>query len=210
MTLPIASHDDIDQLLPWYVNNTLAESEREQVEQHLAQCPACRENVDFLSRIEDVVRKDAPSPLVPVANVDGLFDAVDAADRPDPRGSRPAWLAIAASIAAAAILGAVLMQRGALNVEAPQRFETATSSSGVESMQYIVEISFADGTSSAARREFLATIETAASPENIDADTVTLHIASSSLSELRTRVDTLREQPQVVAAEIVAVHLPVE
>lgn len=36
-------HMEIEELLPWYVNETLTSAEQRAVEQHLEQCPACRE-----------------------------------------------------------------------------------------------------------------------------------------------------------------------
>lgn len=35
-------HQDIEELLPWYANDTLTPDERLTVERHLEQCPACR------------------------------------------------------------------------------------------------------------------------------------------------------------------------
>ena len=39
------SHQRVWELLPWYVNGTLAQPERERVESHLASCRRCEEEV---------------------------------------------------------------------------------------------------------------------------------------------------------------------
>lgn len=39
------AHEQAQQLLPWYVNDTLGESERAQVEAHLAACDECRDDL---------------------------------------------------------------------------------------------------------------------------------------------------------------------
>jgi hypothetical protein len=59
------SHQRVWELLPWYVNGTLAMSEREQVESHLAACPRCQEETRVCRRTADeIVRAGevAPSP----------------------------------------------------------------------------------------------------------------------------------------------------
>src|SRR5690348_2577027 len=39
-------HVAVQQLLPWYINGRLSAAEREQVDEHLAGCPACRAELD--------------------------------------------------------------------------------------------------------------------------------------------------------------------
>ena len=41
-------HAETDRLLPWYVNDTLDENERRQVEQHLVECVHCQQEVSWL------------------------------------------------------------------------------------------------------------------------------------------------------------------
>src|SRR5688572_7690613 len=40
--LPLETDDHIEMALPWYVNGTLAETERAGVELHLSECAQCR------------------------------------------------------------------------------------------------------------------------------------------------------------------------
>ncbi len=59
------SHRRVWEMLPWYVNGTLAVSERERVEAHLAACPRCQEETRVCRRTADeIVRAGevAPSP----------------------------------------------------------------------------------------------------------------------------------------------------
>jgi hypothetical protein len=49
-TLPAQVHREVT-LLPWYVNGTLTEPERLDVDRHLATCPDCRNELDELTRL---------------------------------------------------------------------------------------------------------------------------------------------------------------
>jgi hypothetical protein len=58
-------HERVWDLLPWYVNGTLAATERAAVEDHLAACPLCRQEAESCRRIGAMVRaveEVAPSP----------------------------------------------------------------------------------------------------------------------------------------------------
>jgi len=46
-----AAHKVADALLPWFANGTLDGEERAFVERHVAQCPRCRQEVDWLRKL---------------------------------------------------------------------------------------------------------------------------------------------------------------
>ena len=46
-------HETCWEILPWYVNGSLQEEERLRVEQHLATCPYCRQEVTSLQQFQD-------------------------------------------------------------------------------------------------------------------------------------------------------------
>lgn len=50
-TLPADVHQEA-ALLPWYVNGTLSESDRLQLDRHLATCPACRAELEELTHLK--------------------------------------------------------------------------------------------------------------------------------------------------------------
>ena len=59
------NHDTITELLPWYVNGTLAPHERAAVEAELASCPLCAAELEQLQRIHAALHEidqDAPGP----------------------------------------------------------------------------------------------------------------------------------------------------
>ena len=48
-------HQAISELIPWYVNDTLENDERERVAQHIAECPVCG-----YGRSEPITRTRSP------------------------------------------------------------------------------------------------------------------------------------------------------
>ncbi|MGD2118640.1 MAG: hypothetical protein PVG66_09785 [Chromatiales bacterium] len=48
----------LEELLPWYVNNTLSDSEREQVEQFLQRSPEAQQEVERLKTLQQRVRQN--------------------------------------------------------------------------------------------------------------------------------------------------------
>jgi len=54
------SHDEAEELLPWYVTGQLEESDRIRVEDHLSSCSKCREQLAFERRMVQEFRGQAP------------------------------------------------------------------------------------------------------------------------------------------------------
>ncbi|GLQ94988.1 zf-HC2 domain-containing protein [Dyella acidisoli] len=46
-------HAEADRLLPWYVNGTLEEDERSEVERHLVECAECQHEVAWLRTVQE-------------------------------------------------------------------------------------------------------------------------------------------------------------
>ncbi|HEX2162476.1 MAG TPA: zf-HC2 domain-containing protein, partial [Thermoanaerobaculia bacterium] len=49
-------HQEVWELLPWYVNGTLAAAERQAVDEHLERCPLCQSEVTASRRLSQAVR----------------------------------------------------------------------------------------------------------------------------------------------------------
>jgi Putative zinc-finger len=56
-------HREVSQLLPWLVNGTLGAVEHAEVERHLAECVACRHEVDNLRVLRASIAEDDGDPL---------------------------------------------------------------------------------------------------------------------------------------------------
>lgn len=87
----VRAHRQVGELLPWYVNGTLGEREREKVEDHLAGCPACQAEERACRRMAAATLAAAEaSPSPHPAQLGRLLDRIEAEERG--RGGRLAAL----------------------------------------------------------------------------------------------------------------------
>ncbi|HWS63911.1 MAG TPA: zf-HC2 domain-containing protein [Steroidobacteraceae bacterium] len=139
-----AEHQEIGELLPWFVNGRLSETDRQRVDAHLRVCETCTEELAAQQRIYSVMSVDAGVERMPVAGlnrlrtrIESLDDAVPAPAAPDeaarseaPAGSslRQRRGAIAASIALTAVgaLAALLWNQHERRI-APANYYTVTT-----------------------------------------------------------------------------------
>jgi anti-sigma factor RsiW len=78
---PDQRHQEVWELLPWYVNRTLEAQELAHVEQHLARCPACQEEVTRFHHIATAVRlAEEPTPSPSPARFARLMAQIDATE----------------------------------------------------------------------------------------------------------------------------------
>jgi len=141
-------HQGVFELLPWYLNGTIAEPERQKVDEHLRVCAACR---DQLARERDIYRAvSAESSLeyMPAsfsrlrARLDALPAEESAALEPQvaqsasqhgisrPRGaaSWPRLAAAAIAVLVLGLLGLVSANRWLQVPEVPSEYRTVTTS----------------------------------------------------------------------------------
>lgn len=202
-------HEAVDLLLPWYVNGTLNETERGQVDRHLEACEECRENLEFLGRVEQVARHQEPLPLVPQPDEERLLERL-ASNEAGVGRSESLRFGMAAAAVVVIILATTTWFVGLSHDSEPSLFETVISPSAETTMQYVVELRLTDGTNESQIGELLATIGDHTVLESIDDQTIRVHLQYGTFAELQERIDSLRGLPRVAAAEVVAVHVPVE
>ena len=202
-------HVELAELLPWFVNGTLDETERRVVQRHIEECAECREDVEMFAAAQRAVRNESPAPLVPAPNRERLVAALDnAARRP---GRRPGpWIAAAATIAAVAIT--IAWQAGSRPAATPALFETATSPPVSQPINYVLEVQFVPGSTVEAHNEFFESVGASelAVPLNDRAYRVALGLGSVTLAQLEQYADQIEARPEVASARFVAVQLPVE
>src|SRR6516165_7198104 len=99
--------DRIRHRLEAYVDNELSETERDQVRDHLADCPECGPEAAAIERLREGIRKSAPIYRAPEALRSRLRFALrrEAAATARAARSAPGWLAYAASLLLAVAIG---------------------------------------------------------------------------------------------------------
>ncbi|MEO1248044.1 MAG: zf-HC2 domain-containing protein [Pseudomonadota bacterium] len=203
------SHEEVDGLLPWYVNGTLSPTERGAVEEHLADCIACAEEVRQLERIADAVQDEIPTPLVTVPDGARLNELLDA-DTSSRSRRAPAYLA-AAALAAAMFAGILILADSTNRVADPVLFETATATGAEALTDYVFDIEFAAGV---AAREHPALLESmgvrdAVATSGSAAVRGIVSLPAASMTELQSIADSMAARDEIDSVRIVAVQLPV-
>lgn len=111
-----AEHQDVSALLPWYVNKTLGERDRERVDAHVGVCASCREDLEVQQRICAAIEARPALDYMPGASLKRLQARLDAqadsaapAPPPQQTAHRLPWRGwLAASIAVMAVAVALL------------------------------------------------------------------------------------------------------
>lgn len=108
-----AEHHEVSALIPWYVNDTLADAERERVDAHIGSCAVCRDDLAVHKRILEGINAQPAVDYMPVASLKRLQARLDVAQAQaaappmpplEPSRSDAPWRGrMAASIAAMAV-----------------------------------------------------------------------------------------------------------
>lgn len=140
MTDEASAHPD--ELLPWYVNGTLAEAERAPVAAHLAQCSRCRDELAFLTSLQAGVRAAAEEDAAGMPGELGLKrllrDVGREVPRPMPaRAPRSWWRPV---LAAAAVL--IIAVQGVTIVQLHRATNRLTPLGGPSPAGAVVQVRF--------------------------------------------------------------------
>lgn len=113
-------HAQADRLLPWWINGTLNDDERAQVEQHLSECAQCRHEAQWLRRLQDAYASDdvpIEDPALAARRLRRRLAAQTARSNAPERQPwwrrewRFGWLAVAQAVLIVALGGALIHQR---------------------------------------------------------------------------------------------------
>lgn len=202
------SHDAVNERLPWYVNGTLSDEERVEVDAHIEVCAECREALSLCQEMAAAIRSNAAIPIPPGTSAEALL--ARHANRPS-SASRNGWR-IAAAIAVITVVGLLATPWLAGTGGTNQRFETVTEPSSLAAVDYVFAVRFEAGTSAADRQSVLASLggKALAEDEELGVYRVTLSLPPQSLTELYARAAALAERDEVAAADVVALQVPVQ
>ena len=111
------SHQEAEELLPWYATGQLEEADRVKVEAHLSSCARCRDELTFERRVIHDVRGSVPEVDAGWARLSGRIEADRPAPRYIPRAAGSAWKFFrqpAVATLAAAQVGFLVLSAGVL------------------------------------------------------------------------------------------------
>jgi hypothetical protein len=204
-------HDEIDLLLPWYVNGTLQPAEHDRVTRHLTTCAECRESVSLLAEIQTAVVRDKATPIVPQPRVDELLDSISTSNPLRRLDRRQSKIFFAAAAVTLLLIATLILNNQEDRSGIPQRFETATSSQDSASMDYVLTIQFESGTSPVDRDRILQDIgaRDVSGGSDEGAYRVIVQLSAASLEELDSYTGDLESLSEVSSVAVVALQLPV-
>jgi len=73
----LSFHEEAFLLLPWYLNQTVSESERKIISAHLAECDTCRQELEFLTQAEGVSSSSDDISAIPQNGFARLLERID-------------------------------------------------------------------------------------------------------------------------------------
>ncbi len=140
----VISHEDARELLPWLVNESLADEERDLVNQHARNCVICRRELEELERLHESIATVGDASPVPAPDLRRINARIDAMMAKEHRGrllisrlreivGSPLRLAFAMQTALLVVLGAALFWPQAEQAE----FTTLTVPEQLPDGQYI-------------------------------------------------------------------------
>ncbi len=205
-------HDEIDLLLPWYVNDTLDPDVHERVANHVATCKECQESVSLLADVQAAVLRNETTPLVPQPRVNELLESINSRDQLRKSDQSPSTIYFAAAAATVLLIATLMLTNPDDTVGVIQEYETATTTQNVASMDYVLSIQFASGSSPTDRDRVLqdmgARDVSGGSAEG--SYRVIVQLSTTSLEELDRYTSDLETLPEITSVSVVALQLPMK
>ena len=206
------THEQVWDLLPWLVNDTLEPGERVEVEAHVAACRECRDERERCRTMAALVRKADVAPSPHPAQLAQLMRRVDEVERTRKRprlvrllGARKVnvWWALAAQAAAVVVLLGVIFWPSP-----PSHYRTLSDPAppvAVTAAQRQVRLVFTPNATETEMRRVLLEVrgEVVGGPSPLGAYTIAVP-GGAGAEPLGLVLDHLREDPHVRFAEPVA------
>jgi len=203
-------HHRVWELLPWYANGTLEESERRTVEEHTAHCQRCRAELESCQRLgEALARSGETAPTPHPARLSRLMERLDEAEGSSLRQRlgglltatpRPVRWTLAAQLAAVLLLAAGWMWSAPPPPAPPAEFRTLSDPAPAPAMGTRVRVVFAEDATELQIRDVLLAVGgwLAGGPSPLGAYTVELPEGRDPLPVV---LQHLRSRPEIRFAE---------
>ena len=205
------THADIELLLPWYVNGTLSVVDRERVRTHLQTCVDCHDAVSMCTEMQDSVQQDGPIPILPATTARQILDGIRTSTIQRARSARWQRWSIAATFGFVAMLIVWSLGPGVPTVNINQQFDVATTSGRLDTIDYVLELRFADDVSVDDRQSIIEDLGGSSVTMNADQThfKIVVRLPPKSLHELEQYAAEIQSRREITSAEIVALQLPV-
>lgn len=200
------AHDEVQELVPWYVNGTLSDAEHARVERHVHECLTCYAVLQQERRMRALIRSRSTARLSAEQGFDRLMARIEReAPRPARRVPRrrarrlARYGALAAAAGIVALAAAALVRLGTVPMPgtAPAGYETLTGAPerGGATLDIIFAQTLSEPEMRAVLREIDATI--VAGPTDIGRYTVRLDAPEPTADELSAILERLRRDDRV-------------
>jgi anti-sigma factor RsiW len=199
------------ELLPWYVSDTLDEAESSAMENHLRHCEECAEELPVLRVVQESVQSERISVLTPKPNSEQFLASVGRRNLSS-HPSKIIWVtgAIAASVAVVSLI--LSWTQPGQPTAAPSIYQTVTSDASHAAIDYVLLISLDQQVDAVTRDEALRALaaESIAGPDSDGKYRVVIRLPARSMAELEIFRESIEADSAILSAAVVAVELPVE
>ncbi|WP_101759120.1 hypothetical protein [Oceanicoccus sp. KOV_DT_Chl] len=191
--------EEIINLLPWYVNDTLSEDERKQVEQLLTRSEEAREEEAFLRSLSQHVQSEAAAPVSELG-WKRLQRDIRAEEKAPVRDWWKPGIAAAATVMLALQVGLWVQQPA---VDNNSRL-LSQALQGVQERHWLLQVEFKDESSWQAVAELINNIDgrVVDGPSSIGLVRIALPIDNKRFTSAQQLLDWLQQQPQILHAAV--------
>lgn len=211
-TKPDQCRNSMRDMIPWYVNGTLTESESDALREHMKICDDCRADFDLHSSMRASVLGRDVAPIVPEAKSADVFGIGRTGVSGGLAGGRKRsrWFAVAAGMAVVGVAVLLSLYAGKGDRISNQVFETATSVGPSVGIDYVLQLEFASEVSEAERIRIAAQLDGVVKWAVNDRGTYEVHVqlAEPSLAALQEYEQRINAIAGVQSAKFTALQLP--
>lgn len=196
-----AEHDELSELLPWFVTGQLSAEETARVEAHLEGCAACQAEVAFERRLTSEVARLPIDVERGWAQMRGRIEANDDAPTARRGGGRATWLGWGLAATFAIVAGVSWLPQTQTRAPAPE-YAALGAAAAADASGNVVVVFHPDTT----ERQLRAVLK-AGEARIVDGPTAAggyvLHVAEARKA---AALRMLRSQDRVVLAEPIETH----
>lgn len=205
--------DESRENIPWYVNGTLSAPAAAAVREHIKGCSDCQADLEMHTEMRASVLDRELTPMIPMVRAEDVIGTDgNGLDRPS-RAWQISWRLIGAA-AGIAVLGVALvlaLYSGKDTEPGNQLFQTATSTSPSEGIDYVLQLQFEERISESEGGRIAAELDGAIRWAVNDNGVYEVHVRlpEASLQALQEYEERAEALQGVQSAKFTALQLPI-